>query len=1100
MLMAMGSHVAAALRSTELMGDMRQRLREKEALQRLAEIASATLDLDELLGRALQEAVDLLEVEGAVILLPHPEQPALAPHRKSAYGVGRELGIALLPFDSTHHMIYVYQTGKPYLNNALPHENANHNWRNMITCALTVRNRTLGIISLINRTTDFTDAHLDLLRAIAAQIATSMENAESFAVERQRADLMELVNHISQELTATLSLSELSRKVVTAIHTQLGYAVVNMFLLDDNGTQLRLSAVHSSLLDVTPPDGGIISINTGIAGRVARTSETQIVMDVSEDSDHTSAINQHGEMWWPHDGSALGVPLRFSTRTLGVIEAYLPRINAFRMADRIALETLASQVSIAVENARLWDQARRRLLEQGIVYQISRDLSAILDYSELVTAIVKHMGRALDTAQCVLVSVNNGRLVVEADYQQPDLEPHQLLTRTTQSLAPIQRTAVERTIQSMRQSVTTYAAEEAGGQGDALCTQLTLPIIAAGERVIGCVLWIETRSTREFTGSDVRLAQTLTSQAMIAMENARLFRQAQRQAHEQALLRQVAIELSNMPDIAAMAGSLARVIQALEGVNNVAVATRTESGSYELVAGEFTTCKPQDMLLTHLLWGDPSILNKLTFSVMLNDASDYAILGLAGQSYPDCGRKSLLLLPILRRNESVGVIEVSCDNMERLFEPREVQFLESLANQGAIAYDNISFHLREQRRLHRLEQLQLSSRNIAGQLDMNAALDIIVRESAWVFSLPAVSLMMMDGETYRIRASLGLSDRYVRERRAKVNDYDAHGVQIIRSDALPAAHTPEERELIASEGWSSTMVVPLRKGEQHLGVLNFYLMDEHRTFSDEEKELALLFAAQAAVALENAHLFEVLEDRAVELAQANQLRSEFLARVSHELRTPMNSIINFSEMLLQKIYGDITDRQADRIERILRNGRNLLALIDDLLDISKIDAGRMELSIESLNIRDEVMNILTTTENQATRRGLYLRYDVDGGLPLIRADQKRLRQILVNLLGNAIKFTKQGGITLRSTAYTDHGMNYVLTSVADTGIGIRKEDQAIIFDEFRQADGSITREYGGTGLGLAITKKLVEMMGGRIWIESEVGVGSTFYFTMPVVA
>lgn len=240
-----------------------------------------------------------------------------------------------------------------------------------------------------------------------------------------------------------------------------------------------------------------------------------------------------------------------------------------------------------------------------------------------------------------------------------------------------------------------------------------------------------------------------------------------------------------------------------------------------------------------------------------------------------------------------------------------------------------------------------------------------------------------------------------------------------------------------------------------------------------------------------------MEERAVELMQANRLKSEFLARVSHELRTPMNSINGYSEMLLRQTYGALNEKQADRVERILRNGRSLLALIDDLLDLSRIDSGKMELHLEAVNLPEEIAAVIYNLESQAAARELYLRYEPAENLPRVQADATRLRQIIVNLLGNAIKFTKQGGISVRSQLTYEGERAYVLTTVRDTGIGIRPEDQAIIFDEFRQADGSITREYGGTGLGLAITRRLVEMMGGRIWVESEVGVGSTFSFTLP---
>jgi GAF domain-containing protein len=1098
LLMAMGSHVAAALRGTELLRSMSERLRETIALREIAEITSTTLDLDEMLARVVHEAAELLEAQGAFLYLPNDEHDALVAHRRSRYGIAFDAELPDLPLTSDHAIVYAYHTGRYYLNNQLDSaEQMPADWRNIITYPLNTRNRTLGTFSVVNRSQgDFLESHLDLMRAISAQVSTSIENAQLFAAERQRADLMALVSRISQELTATLSLNELTRKVARAIHLQLGYEVVNVWLLDANGAQLELSASATSIASAALSENTKLATNVGIVGRAISTTETQVVIDLSEDGDHAAACAPPNRPMWITHGSALVVPMRYSTRTLGIIEAYSTKVNGFRVADCIALETLAAQVSIAIENARLWDQARRRLLEQGIVYQISRDLSAILDYSELVNAIVKHMGRALDAAWCLLVSYEQarGRLTVEAEYRLPELPENLLPTLVGQTPAFVQYSAIERAIQTQRHVIVTYPITALGGTSSGLCTQLTLPIVV-GDRMIGCMLWVEPRTPREFSGSDVRLAQTLTSQATIALENARLFRQAQRQAHEQALLRQVAIGLSNATDVLSMFAQLARVIQALDGVDNTVVAIQDERGRLRILTTHLTTRTLEVMATPYLLNRAPQLLSALTQSVSARAGSTALPFAEHLAAYPLHAHVSILFVPILRRGEPIGVIEIASDNPMRVFDPQEVQLLEALANQGAIAYESITYHQREQRRLRRLERLQISSRNLSGQLNTDVLLDAIVREAAQTFELPAVSLMTPspDRSTYTLRAAIGLSERYIRERHA-----------VIVTETQPYILTPEsievddeQRALIEAEGWRQVLVVPMQKGEQHLGVLNLYAF-EARTFSDEEKELAALFAAQAAVALENAMLFKALEERAIELMQANRLKSEFLARVSHELRTPMNSINGYSEMLLRQTYGALNEKQSDRLERILRNGRNLLALIDDLLDLSRIDSGRMELHLESVDVCEEVNAAIYNLESQATARGLYLRYEPAENLPRVYADATRLRQIIVNLLGNAIKFTKQGGVFVRSQLTYEGERAFILTTVRDTGIGIRPEDQAIIFDEFRQADGSITREYGGTGLGLAITRKLVEMMGGRIWVESEVGVGSAFSFTLPV--
>jgi signal transduction histidine kinase len=241
-----------------------------------------------------------------------------------------------------------------------------------------------------------------------------------------------------------------------------------------------------------------------------------------------------------------------------------------------------------------------------------------------------------------------------------------------------------------------------------------------------------------------------------------------------------------------------------------------------------------------------------------------------------------------------------------------------------------------------------------------------------------------------------------------------------------------------------------------------------------------------------------LQIHAQRLAEANQLRTQFLATISHELRTPMNSIIGFTEMLMDGVYGELSERQNSRLERIRSNAYQLLALIDDLLDLSNIEAGHMTLHKEVMSIGDAVLTAVQTLEPSAQSKSLTITCQIEPDLPRVEADPQRLHQIVTNLLTNAIKFTHEGGVTLTCRTINQGSQAYIQTDVADTGIGISEAHRELIFDEFRQVDGSSTRAYGGTGMGLTITKKLVELMGGTIWVESELNRGSTFSFLLPV--
>ena len=254
------------------------------------------------------------------------------------------------------------------------------------------------------------------------------------------------------------------------------------------------------------------------------------------------------------------------------------------------------------------------------------------------------------------------------------------------------------------------------------------------------------------------------------------------------------------------------------------------------------------------------------------------------------------------------------------------------------------------------------------------------------------------------------------------------------------------------------------------------------------------FATQSVLAIQNARLFLEIEEKGRQLADASKHKSQFLANMSHELRTPMNAILGYTELILDGIYGEPSEKMAGVLTRVQTNGKHLLGLINDVLDLSKIEAGQLTLSLGDYSIKDMVHNVFGVVESLAKNKNLALKVEVPPQLPAAHGDERRLTQVLLNLVGNALKFTDHGGVTIKAVA----SLNSFTVSVTDTGPGIAPADQAKIFEEFQQADSSTTKEKGGTGLGLAIAKQIVEMHGGRLWVESEVGKGSTFQFSLPI--
>jgi signal transduction histidine kinase len=312
--------------------------------------------------------------------------------------------------------------------------------------------------------------------------------------------------------------------------------------------------------------------------------------------------------------------------------------------------------------------------------------------------------------------------------------------------------------------------------------------------------------------------------------------------------------------------------------------------------------------------------------------------------------------------------------------------------------------------------------------------------------------------------------------------------------AVEGTYQSPVRDALMDAGHRALLGVPLVSEDEVIGVLAVTNKTPGE-FAPEIVRLLSTFATQSALAIQNARLFHEVEDKSRLLEAASRHKSEFLANMSHELRTPLNAILGFSEVLAERMFGEVNEKQAEYLQDILSSGRHLLSLINDILDLSKVEAGRLELELASFNLPAALDNALTLVRERATRHGITLTQHLDPTIGDIVADERKVKQILLNLLSNAVKFTPEGGqVGLTATA-TDGALTI---AVRDTGIGIAPEDQAAIFEEFRQVGRDDARKQEGTGLGLTLAKKFVDLHGGRIWVESEVGKGSTFTFTLPV--
>jgi len=475
------------------------------------------------------------------------------------------------------------------------------------------------------------------------------------------------------------------------------------------------------------------------------------------------------------------------------------------------------------------------------------------------------------------------------------------------------------------------------------------------------------------------------------------------------------------------------------------------------------------------------------------------------------GHRTTLATPLLREGVAVGAILIRRLEV-RPFTEKQIQLLETFADQAVIAIENVrlfqELHARTRELARSVEELQALgevSRAVSSTLDLPTVLTTIVMRAVQLSGAKGGVIYEYDEGTqlFHLRATHGVSEeniKVIRGARIRLGEGAMGKAAATRApvqvpDMLDERGTvlPRVRPTLAQAGYRSLLAVPLLLEQQTFGGLVVY-RPESGEFAPEVVNLLQTFATQSVLAIQNARLFRELEERSRELEIASKHKSQFLANMSHELRTPMNAILGYTELIIDEIYGEVPERIREVLERVQQSGQHLLGLINAVLDLSRIEAGRLTLSIAAYSLAEVVQTVFTSVESLAAEKQLALNISVPSDLPPGRGDEQRIAQVLLNLVGNAIKFTEAGevriGVSAEDGAFT--------LAVSDTGFGIAEEDQQKIFDEFQQADNSNTRAQGGTGLGLAIAKRIIEMHGGRMWVESSLGKGSTFWCTLPI--
>ena len=480
----------------------------------------------------------------------------------------------------------------------------------------------------------------------------------------------------------------------------------------------------------------------------------------------------------------------------------------------------------------------------------------------------------------------------------------------------------------------------------------------------------------------------------------------------------------------------------------------------------------------------------------------------AGSEYQRMGGfRTIMGVPMLVDDEVVGVLSVWRRTVAPFDEQDEAVLL-TFGAQAALALRTVELvHAVQEggellaRKVEQLEALAEVGKAISSTLDPDEVLGTIVLHAVELSGADGGSLMEYDQESglFRVRTAYGtdpgtiaaLKTTRIHVDETVVGSAARSGSAIQVPDLAKVELDPHLR-VLHEAGWRSLVAVPLTHSGRTVGVL-VVRRKSTGAFSDETCGMLSAFASQSAVALVNARLYRELEQQRAELAVTSQHKSEFLASMSHELRTPLNAVIGFSEVLLERMFGDLNERQEDYLQDILSAGRHLLELLNDVLDLSKVEAGRMELEPSTFPVAEALQPVVALLRERATQNDISLLLDVAPDLPQVTADQLRLKQVLLNLVGNAVKFTPVGGTVTVAVRRED---DQLTVTVADTGPGIAPEDQERIFDSFQQGTRAASATEG-TGLGLTLTRRIVELHGGRVWVTSDPGAGSTFGFSLP---